>query len=144
MFGETVNSGSIPALEKLLAFTEARHRVLTENVANIDTPGYVTKELDPAKFQQTLRQAIDSSRAANHADVHLGATEQFHEDADGHLAVTPTTRTAENVLFHDGTNSSVERQMAMLAENAMMHQTATELLRGQFELMMKAIRGSAR
>ena len=39
-FEGLVNRGSLPAMEKMLAFTEARHRVLTENIANVDTPGY--------------------------------------------------------------------------------------------------------
>jgi flagellar basal body rod protein FlgB len=57
--------------------------------------------------------------------------------------MTPTTEPAENLLFHDHTNMRIEEQMAMLAENAMMHQTVTELLRGKFETMLKAIRGAS-
>jgi flagellar basal-body rod protein FlgB len=143
MFADVVNRGEVPALEKMLAFTEARHRVLTENVANVDTPGYVTRELDPAAFQQALRRAVTSSRQAG-GELRIEGSDQFHEDASGHLVVTPTTQPAENVLFHDGTNGRIERQMAMLAENAMMHQTITELLRGRFEQMTSAIRGTVR
>ena len=47
----------------------------------------------------------------------------------------------ENILFHDGTNQRVERQMALLAENGMMHQTITQLLQDRFKGLNKAISG---
>ena len=56
--------------------------------------------------------------------------------------MTPSEEPAENVLFHDDTNARVERQMAMMAENTMMHQLASELLRERFDGLLKAIRGN--
>ena len=144
MFVDVVHHGGVPALEKMLAFTEARHRVLTENIANVDTPGYVTRQLDPRMFQRALRKAIDASRESGDPVLHVESTRQFRTTADGSLEVTPVAEPAENVLFHDGTNGQIERQMAMLAENAMMHQTVTELLRSRFESMVSAIRGTVR
>ena len=34
------DSGALPALERLAQFTEARHRVLTNNIANLSNPYY--------------------------------------------------------------------------------------------------------
>lgn len=142
MFEKVFNGGPIGALGRMLAFTQARHRVLTENIANVDTPGYVTRQLDPKGFQQALRKALDAEKETG--ELRLKGTEEFHETPAGELVVTPTSEPAENILFHDQTNMRIERQMAMLAENAMMHQTATELLRGQFEKLQTAIRGTVR
>lgn len=136
-------SDTIEVLHKALAFTEARHRVLTENIANIDTPGYRTKKLDAATFQQTLAQALENHKAHPSTPLELQPSEEFHEHQSGRLIVTPSEEPPENILFHDGTNSRVEQQMAMLAENALMHQTLTELLRGRYEGVLKAIRGGA-
>lgn len=138
---DVVNSGVTPALEKMLAFTEARHRVLTENVANVDTPGYKTRQLDAGAFQESLRQAIGRRKQSGAADLAMRATREFRTDRSGRLVVTPTLEPPENILFHDQTNQRIERQMASLAENAMMHEAATELLRGRFESLLKAIRG---
>ena len=139
---DLVNGSGIPALEKMLAFTQARQRMFAENIANVDTPGYRVKHLDAAKFQKALRSALDTQQAAGpSAPLELGSTDEFGPDADGRLKVTPSQGPAENVLFHDGTNVRIERQMAMMAENAMMHQTATELLRTKVESLLKAIRG---
>ena len=141
IFADIVNRDPLAALEKLMAYTEARHRVLAENVANIDNPHYRTKHLDTKAFQRSLREALDRRKATGASTFELPAGDDFGTDSDGHLKVTPTERPADNVLFHDNTNASVEKQMAMMAENGMTHQTATELLRGCYEGLLKAIRG---
>jgi flagellar basal-body rod protein FlgB len=136
-----INGESGPVLEKVAAFTEARHRVLAENIANIDTPFYRTKQLDAKAFQAKLAEAVEARRTEPTAPLRLESTEQFHVDDLGKLQVTPTLRPTENVLFHDGTNASIERQMASLAENTLMHQVAVDLTRGRFASLRKAISG---
>lgn len=138
---DVTNGGAIPAMEKMLAYTQARHRMLAENVANVDTPGYETRQLDAADFQRSLRAAIDRKKAGGEEELILEPTGEFAQDADGRLRVTPSTEPPENVLFQDQTNVRIERQMAMMAENALMHQTMTELLRTRFDGLLKAIRG---
>lgn len=141
LFVDIVNHSPMSALEKMLSFTEARHRVLTENIANVDTPGYQSKHLDVQAFQKSLSQAIEKQKESHSARLELDGTNQFSQDGSGRLIFTPEIEPAENILFHDKTNGRIEKQMAMLAENAMMHQAATELLRERFQGLMKAIRG---
>jgi flagellar basal-body rod protein FlgB len=141
-FADVVNRGSIPAMDKMLAFTQARHRVLTENIANADTPGYKTKQLDAEAFQAALAEAMESRKPGSAEPLKITSSDQWSMDRDGLLVVKPTTDPTENVLFHDGTNVRIERQMALLAENAMMHQTVSEMLRGKYEGLLKAIRGT--
>ena len=140
-FVDVVNRESVPALQKMLAFTQARHRMLTENVANVDTPGYQTQHLDARAFQRALREALDTQAKTRSSSFEIRSSDQFRQDRFGRLSVTPTVEPAENILFHDKTNARIERQMAMLAENAMMHQVVTELLHGKFNGLLKAIRG---
>lgn len=137
---DVTNGGAFPMLEKVLAFTEARNKVLAENIANITTPGYRAKQLDARGFQAALREASDK-RASNGGPLEMKGSEQFRTDEGGRLEVTPTLEPAENVLFHDGTNARIEREMADLAENAMMHQAATELMKSYFDGVKKAISG---
>ena len=140
-FVDVVNNGTLPAMEKMLAFTEARHRMLTENVANIDTPYYTTQHLDPKAFQHALRDALDRRTETGSSEFRIEDTEQFGQDEWGQLVVSPSKEPAENILFHDHTNARIERQMAMMAENGMMHQVVSELLQSKFDGLLKAIRG---
>lgn len=136
-----INSGSLPVVQKVAAFTEARHQVLAENIANIDTPNYRTKQLDPKLFQAKLAEAIEDRGGDPRKHLRIGTTRQFHTDDQGMLRVTPTLKPPENILFHDGTNASIERQMASLAENTLMHQVSIALIQERLMVLRKAIAG---
>ncbi len=139
---DVTSGGAFPVLEKALAFTEARNRMLVTNIANITTPGYRAKQLDTGAFQAALRRAAD--RQAAGGDFKIEDTGEVRTNASGFLEVRPSEEPVENLLFHDGTNARIEEQMAGLAQNAMMSQMAAELLKGYYDGMQKAIRGRLR
>jgi len=130
----------MPLLEKTLAFNEARQRMLAENIANVSTPGYRARQLDASAFQRALRDASER-RTARGGSFELERTDQFRTEPDGRLVVTPTEAPAENTLFKDGTNASIERQMSQLAEVTILHQMTTELYKNYVDGLTKAIRG---
>ncbi len=140
LLSDLTSGTSIGMLEKTLAFTEARNKMLAENLANATTPGYRTKQLDVASFQAALREAADRHEGDG-GRLSLKSTGQFRQDSAGRLEVRPGFEPVESLLFHDGTNARIERQMAALAENTMMHQASAEMLRGHFDGIRKAIRG---
>jgi flagellar basal body rod protein FlgB len=47
---------------------------------------------------------------------------------------------ADNILFHDGNDRSVERLLQRVTENVYAFRAASQLLRGQFETINAAIR----
>lgn len=136
------NRGAAPALEQTLVFAEARLAMIAENVANIHTPGYRTKQLDTAGFQRALRDALDAKGLDPHKRLEVNSGDEIVTDDAGHLTVRPSLAPVEHSLLHDGTNQSIERQMAMLAETGMMHDLATMLLNGSYNGLRKAIRGT--
>ena len=139
-FENLLNRGATPGLVATLSYTGARHRMIAENIANMETPGYKARQLDAKAFQRTLGEAFDR-RARDPRKPFVIKGREVRTDAAGSLKVTPSFKPADNVLFHDGTNLSLEREMADLAENAMMHQMTAELLRGRIDGLRKAIRG---
>lgn len=135
--------GATPALVQMWSFTRARHQMIAENVANWGNPDYKTRQLDARAFQRALGQALDERGGDPNKPLVIPGMRQFGTGDGGRLRVTPTESPVENILHHDGTNMSIERQMADLAENAMMHETVTTLLRGRYDGLRKAIRGRA-
>ncbi len=136
------NSRTLHALELTAAFAEQRHHVLAENIANIDTPDYQTRRLDPEAFQAALRQALREAESDRRDRLELRDNAQVSTTADGKLVTRPALRPAENVLFHDGRNASLERLMADVQSNALDYQLATRLLGKRFEGLLAAIRGT--
>ena len=69
-------------------FTESRHQILANNIANIDTPNYKVADLDLAEFRHDLREAADRRRAG---------------PGDGGR-YPPKVDTQQYLLFHDRNN----------------------------------------
>ena len=123
-----LDQGSAPLLEQTLRFTAARHRLIAENVVNVDTPGYQQKDLSVEKFQALMRDRVDQRAEAGPGGVSF-------DDVTGELE-SPQ----RGILFHDGNNRSMEQLMADQAKNAMMHNLCVELLRKQFQALELALK----
>jgi flagellar basal-body rod protein FlgB len=114
-------------LELSLRVRSARHEILSANVANADTPGYRPRELDFKTVMQTAagsgaedpaaptaRRDLDPKLAA---DLLPSMIYEVESPAHGH---------GEDRL--DGNAVSLDRQMALLTENALAHETSLTLL----------------
>lgn len=140
MINGLTNSGALPALERLVQFTEQRHRLIANNVANFSTPGYRPVDVSPDEFQRQLGEAIDERRASGgkDGDLRLENSAQIEFTRDGLTLRAPPA--GENILFHDGNDRHVERTMQSLVENTYTFRTAVQLLKNRFESLTAAIR----
>ncbi|TWT42333.1 Flagellar basal body rod protein FlgB [Phycisphaerae bacterium RAS1] len=131
------------AAELSARFAEQRQRLLAENIANIDTPDYQSRQLDPAAFETSLREALAAAdeRAGPASRLELRGNAQVSTHSDGSLAVNPEIEPAPNALFHDGTNARLERLTADAAQNQMQYELATSFLRQRLASILQAIRG---
>jgi flagellar basal-body rod protein FlgB len=64
MFDAMFDNSTLPMLEQVVGFTRARHGVLAGNVANLDTPGYRSRDLSPTVFEDRLKDAIEEQHEA--------------------------------------------------------------------------------
>lgn len=140
MIEGVVNSDAIPALERMMQFAGSRHRIITNNIANIDTPGFRPRDVSVSKFQAQLGEAIDESRETNGnsgGSLPLRDSQQvdFHEHS---MALHPDAA-GENILFHDANDRNLERMMQDMVENFFAFRTAAQFLRGRFQLLDRAI-----
>jgi flagellar basal-body rod protein FlgB len=140
MFGNT----TIPMLEQVVQFTQARHGVLAGNLANMDTPGYRTADLSPERFQAKLQEAIESradranrAREERYAGITSSSTFALADtDFDEFGEVKETMR---SILHHDDSDVSLEKQVTELAKNQSEHNLALTILTSQMRLLQTAI-----
>src|SRR5689334_22016469 len=123
-----LNQGNAPLLQQMLRFTETRHRLLMENVANASTPGYRQQDLSIDKFQAALQQRVEQRQSSPPGSVGFDDVNVDVEDPN------------EGILFHDGNNRSMEQLMSDNAKNALLHNMIVELLRKQFGAMEMALK----
>lgn len=127
LFGST----TIPVLEQVVGFAQARHGVLAGNLANFDVPGYKTRDLSPELFQERLKEAVE-----NRNDKYRVAEETGSESYDSFRDVKDTFR---SILYHDQGDVSLEKQVAEITKNQAMHNMALTILTSQFRLLQAAI-----
>ncbi|RMF75368.1 MAG: hypothetical protein D6744_13605 [Planctomycetota bacterium] len=137
LLGSPVTHG----LQLTARYAEQRQQMLAENIANIDTPDYHNRRLDPEAFQKALHSAFETAERRRAKRLNLRPHAQFSTDRLGRLRVKPASEPAPNILFHDGTNARLEEMMADVQQNALTHQLALNLLRGRFDGLLTAIRG---
>ena len=138
--GGMFSQGSIPVLEKVVAFTEARHTLLAQNIANASTPGYKPVDLDEGEFRSLLQKAI-AERDADHPGVfRMDRSDHFATRSDGTLEAR-AVRLKGGEVRHDGNAFNPERQMSQLADNTLTHERAVQLLASSYRLLETAIRG---
>lgn len=89
----------------------ARQKLVASNIANADTPGYKTQDID-FHFEYTTSVDGGAPRAV---------------EVDG-------LKTK-----NDGNNVSVDREARLLAENALRFGVASQLLRSQLRMVRSAI-----
>ncbi|NNJ26999.1 flagellar basal body rod protein FlgB [Alienimonas chondri] len=138
MFDSLLSAGSVPLLERQAVWGEVRHNVLAGNLANIDTPGYRPRDLDPKAFQEALRQ----SAAANVPGAGESRYSPPHDPLAGGVPedlLTATDRPGGDLTFHDGSARSVEREVLTLTRNSMQRQAAIQLMGAQMAMLQAAI-----
>lgn len=107
-------NGLADKLERFLDLTATRQRLVTANLANVDTPGYRTKDV---AFQSELQRAMYWS----------GAT-------------TPAVRSVPGLIARpDGNDVSVDRETLLLAETQLQFRMGVEMLRSEFRRTLMAI-----
>lgn len=124
-------STAVPALEQSAAFAQRRHEVLAGNLANIDTPGYRSRDLSVDQFQQALAESIQ--QATQPSPGHALDQQAQPDFADG------PRQAMEQVVFHDGSDVALERQVTAMAKNQHLHNLAVALMRSQFSILRAAI-----
>jgi len=144
MFPSLFANSALDSLEKTVEFAERRHSVLATNIANMDTPDYKTRDLSLENFQQSLKDVIEIKRTM--AEDSPGPRFDVLEGPDRNETAVSQDEAVQNVfdsmrqvVYHDGSDDSLEMQVTRLAKNQSMHSTAIALMRSQFQTLRMAI-----
>ena len=137
MLSSLFEASTVPVLEQVLKFTEARHGVLAGNIANIDTPGYKTRDLSPELFQERLKEAIETRHQLIESDSQSTYTtsrpgtqlDAFHK----------VEESLKGILRHDEVDVSLEEQVNEMVKNQQEHNLAVNIMAAQFRLLRAAI-----
>lgn len=108
-------------LGKMLDLTAARHRVISQNVANVNTPNYRRRVF---KFEKALRNAME------------GGTAEDYMEVKGWV-----DRPRNTPVRNNGNNVDIDREMFMLGENSAEYNVYSQLYNRKAQMLKSAIRG---
>ena len=128
----------LPLLSQIkgrLTWLDQRQRVIAENVANADTPGYAARDLNqPADFAAALRGGR----------VQMTRTSAMHIAPIGAGARFEVNRAPDSETTLDGNSVVVEEQMLKMAESRMAYDAAIGLYQKSMQMLRLAARPPGR
>ena len=133
MFPALFQSTTIPILEQVVNFGQARHTMLAGNLANLHTTGYQARDLSVEEFQTRLKQAIET-RDQQPATQSPGDVATRWTDLAAEAAENP-----KSILYHDQSENAVELQVTEMVKNHLQHSLALAILNSQFRLLQSAV-----
>lgn len=98
-----------------------RQSALADNLANVDTPGYVRRDVD---FQDALRSALAGGQSPDSVSFSV------QQDASAPVRA-------------DGNSVDVDTESTALAENALDYEAMAQVATSRIEIIQSAIGGSS-
>lgn len=128
------------SLDQKMTWLNERQKVLAQNIANANTPGYVSQDLKKVSFQSHLNNSSQSGsgqtgiamKTSNSRHMTgLGSSSasfQIRQETSEYLETTP-----------DGNTVDLERELTKMAEVQMEYTLATNLYRKHVGMLKTAL-----
>ncbi len=115
-------SALVPSsLEHFLELSTAREQTIASNMANVDTPGYRTRDLN---FEHEMARA------------------SMQDDTGAEVALQPVVNQVQGLLERpDGNNVNLDRESLLLAQSQLQYQMGVQLVKSHFHELLQAING---
>ncbi|VVE24114.1 flagellar basal-body rod protein FlgB [Pandoraea fibrosis] len=130
--------------QQALAMRAYRQEVISSNIANADTPGYKSRDVD---FNNALSQAVErgaQQQLATESSVSLSRTSSRHIAGRGVSTAPPLG--GPELLYRvpyqqsvDGNTVELDAERVNFADNAVHYQTGLTVLSSQIKTMLAAI-----
>ncbi|MED2999870.1 flagellar basal body rod protein FlgB [Bacillus velezensis] len=123
-------SGTIQNLENALGRADIKQKVLTNNIANIDTPNYKAKKVS---FRNLLDQETSNLESVK--------TDYRHVDFTGSGDDYSIVSSSDTSYQQNGNNVDIDKEMTDLAENQINYQALVERMSGKFNSLKTVLTG---
>jgi flagellar basal-body rod protein FlgB len=125
MIENLFQSVNFQATKVLMDVTAERHKVLTSNLANAETAGYLRMDLAPS-FNKSLQSSLAKGEIVAIRPENI----KFTEDRDARLRTD-----------HTGNNVSVDHELMLINENALRYEALGQFASSSLRQLQIAITG---
>jgi len=128
---------SAPLLHKALSAYALRQRSISDNIANVNTPGFHRSEVQfEEDLKKVLRQRGVKGKRTHDRHFNIGVTNIAQLKGRVVLSKDPTLASGVN-------NVDIDKEMVEAAKTAIRFQAAAQRIHGSYSSLQSAIRGEA-
>jgi flagellar basal-body rod protein FlgB len=132
MLKSVISSSQEVILERALNASALRNRVISNNVANVNTPGFKRGEV---QFEEVLAQTMDNNK------LPLAVTNSRHLAGGAGMNMAPViSNPAGTTMRLDGNNVDIDTEMADVAKNSIYYNAVAQELSRYFTNLKSAIK----
>ncbi|MDQ0227613.1 flagellar basal body rod protein FlgB [Metabacillus niabensis] len=124
-------SSSISTLERAIGQATTKQKVISNNIANVDTPNYKAQEV---RFDSTLNNEMQKLQATKTNSKHIdfgGST-----TSDYRIVTNNDTSYQQN-----GNNVDIDKEMTEMAKNQIQYNALIDRLSSKFNSLKTVIKG---
>ena len=132
MYLDIFEGRTLNAIEGYMDRLSQRHKIVSSNLANIDTPGYKTKEIS---FHATMDELVAKERSGN-----LRTTRERHIEGEAFGPLAHMVFEPQGLVERaDRNNVDIDREMAKISETSFGYSMITQFLRGSYQKLSTSI-----
>jgi flagellar basal-body rod protein FlgB len=124
-------------LKRSLDAYTLRQKVIAENVAHVETPGYRSRSVD---FETRLTEAMEMSKSDGGLSM-TGTGKGHLPSSDSPLPQAVIREDSDRALDNGVNDVSMDLEMAALAETSLRHKMVTRILSMRYQALRSAVRG---
>jgi flagellar basal-body rod protein FlgB len=125
LFSNTINN-----LEQAINQSTSKQKVISKNIANIDTPNYKAQEI---RFNKSLENEMQKLNATKTNNKHF----DFGTTSSGYQIITRNNSNYQ----HNGNNVDIDQEMTEMAKNQIQYNALIDRLSSKFHSLKTVIKG---
>lgn len=134
MLDHVVSSSYQKVMEKALSASALRNQVISNNIANVNTPGFKRSDID---FEGVLAQTLDNK---NKLSLTSTNTQHFSNNERSEGTIPKILSSNDNTMRIDGNNVDIDVEMASIAKNTIYYNAIAHQLSRYFSNLKSAIK----
>jgi len=136
-----LESNHLQILERSLDAATLRHRTIANNVANIDTPHYKSKQV---VFEEFLQQEITGIQGTSKLEAYRTDARHIPFTKGGLGAMPQIVSNPDQIVQNNGNDVDMESEMNQLAGNTIWYNGLTQITAGSFQKLKNVIQGGGK
>ena len=130
----------INILEFGLDGSYARHKALTNNIANVSTPDYKRQDVNFINVLNDNMGKMKKDSASNSSGLQKTNPNHISSSNNADYRVRFKANQFSNTTYrNDGNNVDIDSEMAKLAKNNLYYNTLTQRISGKFSMLQEVI-----